>query len=65
MLTREEDIDAHALFARGSEPVKDFETTSGYLFCMSVSRDGSLIHATVGSFGGVGRRWQNRVGFAV
>ena len=53
-------------FPKGTdpEPVKDFETALGYLFCMSVSRDGSLIHATVGSLGGVGRR-QNRVGFAV
>ena len=48
-----------------AEPVKDFETALGYLFCMSVSRDGSLIHATVGSLGGLGRRLQNRVGFAV
>ena len=46
------------------EPVKAFETVGGQLFCMSASREGSLIHATVGSFGGVGRRWRNRSGFA-
>ena len=30
------------------EPVKDFETRAGYLFCMSASREGSLIQASVG-----------------
>lgn len=39
----------------GAEPVKLFETLS-HSFCMVASRDGSLIQATVGSLGGVGRR---------
>jgi len=46
-----------------TEPVKPFETTL-YADLMSVSGDGSLIQATVGSFGGVGRRWRNRAGLA-
>jgi hypothetical protein len=49
----------------GAEPVKDFETRAGYLFCMSASREGSLIQASVGSLGGVGRRCRNRSGLAV
>jgi predicted ATPase len=49
----------------GSEPVKRFETLSYDIFCLSSSSAiGSLIHATVGSFGGSGRRWPNRTGFA-
>ena len=48
-----------------SEPVKRFETRSYDAFCTSSSTGrGSLIHAMVGSFGGCGRRWQNRAGFA-
>ena len=47
-----------------AEPVKRFETTSSQLFCMSASRDGSLIQAAVGSLGGVGRRPWNRSGCA-
>lgn len=49
----------------GAESVKDFETVVGQSFCMSASREGSLIHATVGSFGGVGLRPRNRSGLAV
>ncbi len=45
------------------EAVKPFETTS-YADPMSATGDGSLIQATVGSFGGVGRRWWNRAGLA-
>ena len=48
----------------GSEPVKEFETTFGQSFCMSASREGSLIQATVGSLGGEGRRPRNRSGLA-
>jgi len=44
--------------------VKGFETASSHLLCMSASRDGSLIQAAVGSFGGVGRRPLNRSGLA-
>ena len=52
------------LFRRGvPEPVKPFETTL-YADLMSASGEGSLIHATVGSFGGMGRRWRNRAGLA-
>jgi hypothetical protein len=32
---------------------------------MSASREGSLIQERVGSFGGLGRRFPNRVGLAV
>ena len=46
------------------EPVEDIETRAGYLFCMSASREGSLIQALAGSLGGVGLRPLNRVGFA-
>ena len=45
------------------EPVKHFETRSGHAFC-ATSWSGSLIQATVGSFGGSGRRWRNRAGLA-
>jgi hypothetical protein len=45
------------------EPVKHFETRSYEAFCC-VSSMGSLIHATVGSLGGWGRRPPNRVGLA-
>ena len=45
------------------EPVKQFETRSYDAFCMTSSL-GSLIQATVGSFGGSGRRPPNLVGFA-
>ena len=47
----------------GSEHVKANETTS-HADLMSASGLGSLIHATVGSFGGVGRRWRNLAGLA-
>jgi hypothetical protein len=46
-----------------SERVKGDETTS-HADWMSASRLGSLIHATSGSFGGVGGRCRNRAGFA-
>ena len=50
---------------RGAEPVKHLETRSYDAFCAtSSSATGSLIQATVGSFGGCGRRWRNRAGFA-
>jgi hypothetical protein len=52
------------MFAATPESVKEFETVGGQSFCMSASREGSLIHATVGSFGGVGRRPRNLSGFA-
>ncbi len=50
-----------ALF--GSEPVKLFETRRGHAFCAR-SCSGSLIQATVGSFGASGRRCRNRAGLA-
>src|SRR5918994_1097845 len=40
----------------GSEPVKEFETIRQPFFCASFPIVGLLIHATVGSFGGDGRR---------
>ena len=46
-----------------AEPVKAGETTS-HADLMSVSGVGSLIQATVGSFGGWGRRCRNRAGLA-
>jgi uncharacterized protein YqgV (UPF0045/DUF77 family) len=46
-----------------AEPVKPVETTC-YADLMSASGVGSLIQATVGSFGGSGRRCPNRAGFA-
>ena len=46
------------------EPVKTFETTGRNYLCRSPLMAGLLIHATVGSFGGVGRRPQNRLGLA-
>ena len=51
--------------ANGSsaEDVKPFETLS-QPDLMSASGVGSLIHATVGSFGGTGRRWRNLAGLA-
>ena len=39
-----------------------FGARAGYLLCMSASREGSLIQATAGSLGGVGRRCRNRSG---
>ncbi len=45
------------------EPIKAGETTS-HADLMSASGLGSLIQATVGSFGGVGRWWRNRTGLA-
>ncbi len=48
----------------GTEPVKTFETNSQAFFCASLSIVGLLIQATVGSFGGDGRRWRNRPGLA-
>jgi hypothetical protein len=47
-----------------AEPVKPFETTTYDLFCTSVSIVGLLIHAVVGSLGGLGRRFPNRHGLA-
>lgn len=47
-----------------AEPVKEFETIRQPFFCTSLSIVGLLIHATVGSFGGDGRRWRNRAGLA-
>jgi hypothetical protein len=46
-----------------AEPVKHFETRPYDAFC-SVSSTGSLIQATVGSFGGSGSRQRNRFGLA-
>jgi restriction system protein len=46
-----------------TEPVKRRETPR-HADLMSASGDGSLIQATVGSFGGVGRRWRKRAGLA-
>jgi hypothetical protein len=46
------------------EPVKSGETVALYALCMSASREGWLIQAWVGSFGGRGRRWPNRSGWA-
>jgi len=37
----------------------------GYLFWMLACREGSLIQATVGRAGGVGRRRRNRSGLAL
>lgn len=49
-------------WAASAEAVKHVETGVVQTFCISASW-GWLIHATVGSFGGVGRR-ANREGFA-
>jgi hypothetical protein len=46
-----------------AEPVKHFETRLGHAFC-ATSCSGSLIQATVGSFGASGRRCRNRAGLA-
>jgi photosystem II stability/assembly factor-like uncharacterized protein len=46
-----------------AEPVKPSETPR-HADLMSASGDGSLIQATVGNFGGVGRRWRKRAGLA-
>lgn len=46
-----------------SELVKGRET-DGHADLMSASGLGSLIQATVGSLGGVGRRWRNLAGLA-
>ena len=48
----------------GTEPVKEFETKRQPFFCASFPIVGLLIHATVGNFGGDGRRWRNRAGLA-
>ena len=48
----------------GPEPVKPPETRLQDFFCASLWMVGLLIHATVGSFGGAGRRPQNRRGLA-
>ena len=47
----------------GTELVKGCET-DGHADLMSASGLGSLIQATVGSLGGVGRRWRNLAGLA-
>ena len=50
--------------AAGSEPVKRFETHSYDAFCASSSTGtGSLIQATVGSFGGCGRGGRTGAGW--
>jgi hypothetical protein len=49
----------------GSEPVKAFETSAHDYFCASLSMVGLLIHAAVGSLGGLGLRFPNRQGLAV
>ncbi len=47
------------------EGVKPSETRSLQLLWMRASLLGWLIHAAAGSFGGSGRRWRNRRGFAL
>lgn len=47
-----------------SEAVKQFETSSSHRLVMSASGVGSLIQATVGSWGGAGRRCPKRAGLA-
>jgi hypothetical protein len=44
----------------GPEPVKRSETRSRQFFGAALPIGGSLIHATLGSFGGSGRQWRNR-----
>lgn len=46
------------------EPVKADETSSQDFFCASLSMVGLLIHAAVGSLGGLGLRFPNRQGLA-
>ena len=46
------------------EPVKAFETSAHNYFCTSFSMVGLLIHAAVGSLGGLGLRFPNRQGLA-
>ena len=46
------------------EPVKAFETSAQDFFCASFSMLGLLIHAAVGSLGGLGRRFPKRHGLA-
>jgi hypothetical protein len=46
------------------EPVKAFETSAQDFVCASFSMVGLLIHAAVGSLGGLGRRFPNRHGLA-
>jgi hypothetical protein len=53
-----------AIGAAEAELVKPFETRGGQALCMSASGVGWLIQATVGSFGAVGVRPQNRSGWA-
>jgi hypothetical protein len=55
-------VPADQMFAGDSEPVKAFETEAQDFFCRSVWMVGSLIQATVGSLGGVGRRPQKQRG---
>ena len=52
-----------SFFYRDPELVKGCET-DGHADLMSASGLGSLIQATVGSLGGVGRRWRNLAGLA-
>jgi hypothetical protein len=47
-----------------AEPVKAVETSTHDYFCTSVSMVGLLIHAAVGSLGGLGLRFPNRQGLA-
>ena len=51
------------IWVAAAEPVKPGETTC-YADLLSASGLGSLIQATVGSFGGWGRRCPNRAGLA-
>ena len=55
---RQIDVDA------APEPVKANETSSQDFFCASLSMVGLLIHAAVGSLGGLGFRFPNRHGLA-
>lgn len=55
---------ASAFFRGGAELVKPVETLGGQALWMSASGVGWLIQATVGSFGALGRRWENRSGLA-
>ena len=48
----------------GAEQVKLFETAVGHVLWMNASREGGLIQAAAGTFGGWGRRRRNRSGFA-
>jgi hypothetical protein len=61
-------FDSHSTWIRTSEsqaePVKAFETSAQDFFCASLSMVSLLIHAAVGSLGGLGLRFPNRHGLA-